>query len=159
MTDERVAAVVLLRADGAALLQHRDDLPGLSHAGKWTPPGGHCEPGESIEECARREFFEETGYRLVGLHWLTSFLDDNAPGVPPLWLTVFWASYDGAQRLVCREGQALRFIERSEVAAYPIPGYLVDIWDRAVAACHRAGDDRAHAAWQRSLAPDAPPGT
>jgi hypothetical protein len=29
---DSVAAVLLLRADGAALLQHRDDRPGLRHA-------------------------------------------------------------------------------------------------------------------------------
>lgn len=31
--DGRVAAVLLLRDDDAALLQHRDDTPGLARAG------------------------------------------------------------------------------------------------------------------------------
>jgi 8-oxo-dGTP pyrophosphatase MutT (NUDIX family) len=30
----------------------------------WTPPSGARLPGEEIEECARRELFEETGLRL-----------------------------------------------------------------------------------------------
>lgn len=136
-----VAAVILLREDGAALLQHRDDKPGLSHAGLWTPPGGHCEACESIETCARREFLEETGYCCVELYWLTSFLDDHANGCPPLWLTVFWARYDGVQPVVCHEGQALRFVERSQASSYPIPEYLVALWDRALAA---------RAMWDRS---------
>src|SRR5207244_7304545 len=57
-----VAGVVLLRDDNSALLQLRDNKPGLNAAGLWVFPGGHCEPGESIEAGARREFREETGY-------------------------------------------------------------------------------------------------
>jgi 8-oxo-dGTP pyrophosphatase MutT (NUDIX family) len=126
-----VSAIVLVRNDGAALMQHRDDKPGIPHAGMWTPPGGHVEPGESMEECARREFLEETGYRLGTLYFLDRFLDDGATGFPPLWLTVFWSQYDGRQPIVCREGQALEFIDRHRVSEYAIPQYLIDLWDRA----------------------------
>ena len=60
---KRVAGIVLLREpDGAALLQHRDDKPGLPHANLWVPPGGHCDGDESWDACAAREFLEETGY-------------------------------------------------------------------------------------------------
>ena len=136
---ETVAAIFLLRDDGAALLQKRDDKAGLSHAGMWTPPGGHCEPGESVEACARREFEEETAYRLGDLHLLTAFLDDNARGFPPLWLTIFWSVYDGVQQVECREGQALDFIRREAAVQCAIPQYLVDIWDRAIDASLAAG--------------------
>lgn len=129
-----VAAVVLLREDGAALLQHRDDKPGLSHAGMWTPPGGHCEPGESVEDCARREFWEETGYTCGILHGLVSFVDDHVEGAPPCRLTVFWARYDGVQQVVCREGQDLSFVERRRAGSLPIPAYLIGVWDLAIAA-------------------------
>jgi 8-oxo-dGTP pyrophosphatase MutT (NUDIX family) len=129
-----VAAVVLLRADGAALLQHRDDKPGLPRAGMWVPPGGHRDPGESPLDCARRELYEETGYRCDGLHWLDTFLDRVEGGFAPQRLHVFWGAYDGAQELRCLEGQALEFVPRSAAAAYPMPAFVVPVWDRAMGA-------------------------
>ena len=40
----------------------------IDRAGTWSGlsfPGGHLEPGESLEDCARREFREETGLTLA----------------------------------------------------------------------------------------------
>jgi phosphoglycolate phosphatase-like HAD superfamily hydrolase/8-oxo-dGTP pyrophosphatase MutT (NUDIX family) len=128
----RIAGVLLLDDDGAALFQHRDDKPGLNHAGRWVPPGGHADPGEEIAACARREFLEETEYVCDELHFLTRF-DDHVGG-NVIDLTMFWARYDGRQPLVCREGQALEFVSRADFAGRDIPPYLVDAWDAAIAA-------------------------
>lgn len=128
-----VAAVILLRRDGAALLQHRDDKPGLRNAGLWVPPGGHAEVGESMLDCARRELREETDYDAADLRFLLSF-DDAVKGWPEYRLTVFWCWYDGIQPVSCHEGQALTFVNRSKAAKYPIPPYLLDVWDAALAA-------------------------
>jgi len=128
----RIAGVLLLDDDGAALFQHRDDKPGLNHAGRWVPPGGHADPGEEIAACARREFLEETDYACGELHFLTRF--DDHVGDTVIDLTMFWARYDGSQALVCREGQALEFVSRADFAGRDIPPYLVDVWDAAIAA-------------------------
>ena len=130
---DRVAAVLLLRRDGAALLQHRDDKPGLRHANMWGPPGGHAEPGESMGDCARRELHEETGYDASDIRFLTSY-DDAVEGWPVYQLTMFWCWYDGVQTITCHEGQELAFIERSAVARYPIPAPIIKAWDAALAA-------------------------
>ena len=137
----RVAAVYLLRADdGAALLQHRDDKPEIPHPNIWVPPGGHADPGESMDACARREFLEETSYVLGDLHLLTEFLDDHAQGFAPLQLSMYWSLYDGTQRPICHEGQALEFIPRARAAEIDIPRYLVHFWDQALdAASVRSG--------------------
>lgn len=128
-----VGAVILLRQDGAALLQLRDNKKGLRHAGKWVPPGGHAEPGEAIEICARRELLEETGYHCSDLRWLID-LEDRVDKWPPYQLTVFWTYYDGVQKIRCHEGQALEFIRREDAYLYDIPAYLIGIWDMALCA-------------------------
>jgi 8-oxo-dGTP pyrophosphatase MutT (NUDIX family) len=132
--EREVAAIVLLREDGAALLQHRDDKPGINHPDTWVPPGGHREPGETIEACARREFVEETTYRLGDVHFLTRFLDAHEGVADPIWVTVFWSRYDGCQQPVCCEGQALTFVPRAEAAQLKVPSYLIRVWDLALAA-------------------------
>ena len=137
-----VAAVFVLRDDGAALLQHRDDKPGLRHVGKWVPPGGHLDSGESREECARRELREETAYDARVLHWLSSFLDTHDADWPPYELTIFWTRYDGVQPVRCLEGQALEFIRREDAVRYDIPAYLVREWDAAIAALANQSETR-----------------
>ncbi len=44
--------------DGALLLVQRATAP---HAGRWTVPGGHVEPGETLARAVEREVREETG--------------------------------------------------------------------------------------------------
>jgi 8-oxo-dGTP pyrophosphatase MutT (NUDIX family) len=61
---ERKAARVVLVADGRVLLQHGFD-PGRPEDGTWwLTPGGGLNDGESVEDGAVREVFEETGLRL-----------------------------------------------------------------------------------------------
>ena len=62
-TVNRVCGVVLLRADGAALLQLREEKPEMAHPGQWVFPGGHIEPEETLEQGARRAFTEEGYYQ------------------------------------------------------------------------------------------------
>ena len=138
-----VSSVVLFESDGrTALLQHRDDKPGLILAGMWVFPGGHGEKGESPEECARREFFEETAYRLGELHVLGSFIDYSILN-RPYRLNMFWSMYDGAQQVRCMEGQGMQFVARER--AQNVPGFLTFMWDAAISAriCHQ------RRAWER----------
>jgi ADP-ribose pyrophosphatase YjhB (NUDIX family) len=63
-----VAASVAVVEGGRVLLIERARAP---YAGCWTLPGGTCEPGETPEDCARRELAEELGLVLGPLHPIT----------------------------------------------------------------------------------------
>jgi 8-oxo-dGTP diphosphatase len=56
-----VAAGLVYR-DGRYLIARRN--PGVHLAGFWEFPGGKCELGETLEDCLRRELFEELGIRI-----------------------------------------------------------------------------------------------
>ena len=55
----RVAAAVIVRANGQVLLAQRP--PGKAYAGYWEFPGGKLEPGESAAAALARELHEELG--------------------------------------------------------------------------------------------------
>jgi 8-oxo-dGTP pyrophosphatase MutT (NUDIX family) len=129
---ELVCGVVLLRADGAALLQLRDDKPEIRDPGIWVFPGGHLEPGETLEEGARREFLEETSYRCAELSRLAEFMSEELGYHDRFLLGFFWAAFDGRQSVICREGQALRFVDRHAVSKLKRPPYLDGVWDLAL---------------------------
>ena len=130
---DKVAAILMLRDDGAALLQHRDNKPGLRCAGMWGLPGGRAESGESMLDCARRELLEETEYTASDLKFLLS-LDGTDEYGASFMVTFFWCQYDGKQPVVCHEGQAMSFVERALAESYAIPHYLFNIWDGGLAA-------------------------
>jgi 8-oxo-dGTP pyrophosphatase MutT (NUDIX family) len=132
LQSSRVGAVLLIRKDGAVLMQHRDVKPGIRRPGMWVPPGGHAETNEDMQSCAKREFLEETAYNCSNLKFLAEF-EDHVLGWPPYTLTVYWESYDGKQLFKCLEGQNLKFINREQVDSYDIPKNILKVWDLALA--------------------------
>ena len=61
-TEPGAAGIVLYAEDtGRWGLQQRSDS--VNDPGLWAAWGGGREPGESLEQCARRELVEESGYR------------------------------------------------------------------------------------------------
>jgi 8-oxo-dGTP diphosphatase len=54
---------LLVHEDTLLLTAHRGLLPG--QAAFWSPPGGGWQFGETIQDCLRREFREETGLAVM----------------------------------------------------------------------------------------------
>ena len=63
----KLATLCYLRKDGTTLMVHRIKKANDIHQGKWNGLGGKLEPGETPEECAMREIFEESGLRAKNL--------------------------------------------------------------------------------------------
>lgn len=56
-----MATLCYLKGDGKTLMVHRTKKENDMHMGKWNGLGGKLEPGETPEECAIREIYEESG--------------------------------------------------------------------------------------------------
>lgn len=133
-----VCAVALLRpGDGACVLQHRDEKPGLPASGLWVMPGGHLGEGEDPHDCACRELEEETGYHTTELGWLNTVYEIYDPELTPYALMLFWGVYDGHQKIQCFEGQEMKFVRRNETKGMKIPRYQKALWDLAASALDR----------------------
>lgn len=108
-----VAAVV--EQDGSFLLTRR--LEGTHLAGRWEFPGGKCEPGETLDECLRREILEELGVNVhVGPEILVT---RHAYHDRAVELHFFRCDLQGAAHP--REGQEMQWVARADLARLDLP--------------------------------------
>ncbi|SDS51289.1 ADP-ribose pyrophosphatase YjhB, NUDIX family [Paenibacillaceae bacterium GAS479] len=114
-----VGAVVLIN-DGSnrILLQKRMQHP----VGRFGLPGGLMELGESTEETARREVFEETGLTIGTLHLIDVFSgSENYIKTPNgdefyVVVTAYWSNeFTGELRINDAESMSLEFINIEEL--------------------------------------------
>ena len=111
-------AAILVKPDGSVLAQHRDEKVEITGSGTWGTVGGAFEPevDDSLRATAVRELREETSYiaNLADLQLLTEDEYTSERGVQ-IHRTIFWAKYDGVQKVDCLEGQEMRFVTREEL--------------------------------------------
>ena len=113
-------AGVLVDADGRALLIQRRDN------GRWEPPGGVLEPGETIPKALEREVYEETGLTIAHPAHLTGVYTNMRRLVVSL---VFRCRAIGGRLTTGDETRALRWATRDEVTVLADEAYAVRVLD------------------------------
>ncbi|MCW6675580.1 8-oxo-dGTP diphosphatase [Aerococcaceae bacterium NML130460] len=115
----KLATICYVDNGSQFLLLHRNKKLNDVHQGKWIGVGGKIEAGETPEECAIREIYEETGLmatqlNLHGIITFPEFTPDND------WYTyVFRATdFEGELRLDCPEG-TLEWVDYDKILDKP----------------------------------------
>lgn len=85
MDRPKVGLGVCIIKDGKILLGQRKGAHG---AGSWAFPGGHLEYGESYEDCAQREVWEEAGITIKNIRFITA-TNDFFPQEQKHYITIY----------------------------------------------------------------------
>ena len=116
--ETKLTTLCYMERGGEYLMLHRTKKENDENRDKWIGVGGKFEPGESPEDCLRREVREETGLTLTRWRYrgLVTFISDVWPCE---YMHLFTATgWTGRIREDCDEG-VLEWIHRDRLAALP----------------------------------------
>lgn len=114
-----MVSIIPYNERGEALLQQRDNAPGIRYPGHWTIFGGAVEPEDrSFDEAIRRELFEELELDLPVRHWHTYTCPDRSvPDQLDVIVHVYVAPTDRPiESITLCEGQAMGYFDRAGAA-------------------------------------------
>jgi 8-oxo-dGTP diphosphatase len=108
------ASIVFVNSKRRVLLYLRDNKPGIPYPGCWDLLGGGAEPGESPEDCIKREVLEEIEFDLKGPRLFNVYeMEDRVEHT-------YWISHDlDIATTPLHEGQKLRWFSQQELTALP----------------------------------------
>ena len=114
----RNTTLCYIEKDGQYLMLYRIKKKIDINKGKWIGVGGHCEEGESPDECVIRETREETGLQLhqAKARGLVTFISNQ-------WETeymhLFTADDFDGELIECNEGE-LAWIDKDKIMELPL---------------------------------------
>jgi 8-oxo-dGTP diphosphatase len=103
--------------------------------GRWSPPGGHIEPGERAWAAALREVREETGVEaeiggLVDMHEVLLHADDRRLTAHYV-LAVFWGRWRAGEPIAGSDAAAACFVAPNELHTYPLTDGAANLIEHA----------------------------
>ena len=107
-----------IERDGCYLMIHRIKKENDMNRDKWIGIGGKFEQGESPQDCARREIFEETGLIATSLNYkgIVTFVSDEF-GTEYMHLFKV-TEFEGELNRKCDEG-VLEWINKDNIHSLP----------------------------------------
>ena len=113
-----LSSIIYIEKDEKYLMLHRTRKENDTNKDKWIGVGGKFEDGETPEECARREAYEETGLSLSNLFYrgIVTFTSDKYPSEQ---MHLFKSTAFSGKIKDCDEGE-LDWIEKEKLLSLPI---------------------------------------
>ena len=118
-----VGTAIIVDKDGKILIGQRPE--GKALAGLWEFPGGKIEDGESIEQCIKREIFEELNVQCEVGEFLLTVSRSYEHG--DFQLMVYLAKIIDVENLKANVHQNLRWVTANEMNNYEFPPADVEI--------------------------------
>jgi 8-oxo-dGTP diphosphatase len=106
----KIATLCYVRRAGQTLMVHRIKKANDMHQGRWNGLGGKLEPGETPEECARREIMEESGLAVTNLRF-TGMITFPGFAAEEDWYTFLFTAEAGEGELIDSPEGALAWID------------------------------------------------
>lgn len=117
----KLATLCYVRRDGHTLMVHRVKKENDMHQGKWNGLGGKLEAGETPEECAIREIYEESGLRVTD-PTLKGFLTFPAFANDEDWYAFVFLARDFTGELIDSPEGVLEWIDDDRLLS-------LDLWE------------------------------
>lgn len=128
----QAASSAILERDGRFLLIRRINPPSMD---LFAFPGGRAEPGETPEQTAVREFFEETGIAVRNpVLFATYDLKSEKQGGQHFFLSVFRVEADPASQAIAADDAAdAGWYTLEEIRGLPAPASVLECAERLAA--------------------------